>query len=120
MSIKLRIHITKDILKRSNESGFSSNKSPIALAVIDVFPNIGIGDKHIYISLSKEVAFKALLPTIAQEFILVYNGLKYDLRPLLPEFSFEIEIPDEVIQKINIDQITSLLKEHKTLELVKG
>ena len=55
------------------------------------------------------------LPIIAQHFIKLFDGfyLTPKLRLLLPEFEFTIDIPDEVIEQINIDEVRELIKETK-------
>ena len=47
------------------------------------------------------------MPKIAQDFVKVFDSLSaiHKLRLLLPEFEFEISIPDEIIAEINIDEV---------------
>jgi len=47
------------------------------------------------------------MPLIAQQFIKLFDGFRLtpNLRLLLPEFEFMVEIPDEVIEQINIDEV---------------
>ena len=51
------------------------------------------------------------LPLIAQQFIKLFDGfyLTPNLRLLLPEFEFTIDVPNEVINAINIDEIKELI-----------
>ena len=50
------------------------------------------------------------MPLVAQQFIKLFDGfyLMPNLRVLLPEFEFAIEIPEEVIDEINIDELKVL------------
>jgi len=52
------------------------------------------------------------MPLIAQQFIKLFDGFRLtpNLRLLLPEFEFIVEIPDEVIEQINIDEVRELLE----------
>ncbi len=53
---------------------------------------------------------KIEMPKLAQDFIIVFDSL-FDfpgLRPMLPEFEFEISIPDEIIEEIDIDEVRNV------------
>jgi len=54
--------------------------------------------------------FKIALPKLAQNFIKVFDALSeipYQ-RLRIPEFEFEISLPDEIITEINIDEVKTL------------
>jgi hypothetical protein len=63
----------------------------------------------------KGKGIKITLPVIAQQFIKLFDGFypTPNLRLLLPEFEFRINIPDEVIDLINIDEVSELIKSSK-------
>ena len=56
-----------------------------------------------------------MLPVIAQQFIKLFDGfyLMPNLRPSLPEFEFTINVPEEVIDEINIDELKALIDDRK-------
>ena len=53
---------------------------------------------------------------IAEQFIKLFDGFRFAprLRLMLPEFEFTIEIPDEVIEQINIDDVRELIEKADT------
>jgi len=63
---------------------------------------------------------KIELPKIAQDFIKVFDSLSaiHKVRLRLPEFEFEISIPDEVIAQIDIDDAKKLVRENPMTEIV--
>lgn len=50
------------------------------------------------------------LPKIAQDFVKLFDSLSAIpcVRLMLPEFEFEISVPDEIIAEINIDEVRRL------------
>jgi len=55
---------------------------------------------------------------IAEQFIKLFDGfyLMPNLRTSLPEFEFIINIPAEVLDLINIDEVTTLIEGNKKME----
>lgn len=116
---KLKIKITKQILEKSKYCGTDghqwdamSSGCAIALALRDVFPDALVRTENIIIYKGD---FDSLvsLPAKAKFFIVRFDRSTPEQRVLMPEFEFEIDIPDEVIEKINIDDLVN----HQTLEL---
>lgn len=126
--MKITVKITKDVLKRSMMCGTMSNlgavgkNCAIALAVIDIFPDAIVGPQKIYPfgDYVNGDGNKIDLPWEAISFIFYFDDLKKtpEARLALPEFSFEIEVPHSVIEKIGIGEAYRVLSESKTLELV--
>lgn len=123
--IKLKITVDKDILERSkNCSDNAQNNCAIALAVRDIFPKACIGrdrmwfDTHPGSSTGKGVF--VVLPREVEYFIDLFDSRLPIERTDLPELTFEIEIPDEVVGNINIDEIRPSLGNHPTLELIEN
>lgn len=130
---KLRITVTKEILDRSKycgEPGFGdisafenhSSNCAIALAIRDVFPKAFVETEYIFID---EISYKKFpmpgdikLPAEATDFINTFDLLDPAGRSLLPELTFEISIPDEIINQINIDELKPLLENHPTLAIL--
>jgi hypothetical protein len=123
--MKLKIKVTKEILRKSMLCGttFGSKVAAncaVSLAVREIFPNALTGNDSIVIDSLNLSKGEILLPYEAMVFIRKFDGLKIipHLRPHLPELEFEVELPQDYIDSINIDEIKELLKDSKTLELV--
>lgn len=123
--MKILIKITKDVLRRSMMCkalhAATSSNCAIALAVRDLLPNMHIGFTHIHNSsdLCNGTAIIEL-PLVAQLFITKFDSLADypEERLTLPEFSFELKLPADVIESISIGEVYRVLSESKTLELV--
>ena len=116
MSVQFKIRITKDILSRSKDCGVNGdinsigNNCAIAIALMDIFPDVQVKEDHILPfghGLKNENNLKIPLPLIAQQFIKLFDGFRLTprLRMMLPEFEFNIDISEEVIEVINIDEV---------------
>lgn len=129
MSIKMKIKVTKEILKKSMWCSTSAGigdvvkNCAVALAVRDIFPRAEVGYDLIYTG--TEVYRKHFLPLPREVtfFIKDFDLLKYapEERLKLSELEFEIEIPDEVISNIgngNIEEVKTIIRNSETLELV--
>ena len=122
MPTQLRIAITKEIIEQckncgnDNEAHKIGKNCAVAFALIDIFPNVYVTGYCIFpfgIEYEKEQGLRIPLPVIAQQFIKLFDGfyLTPKLRLLLPEFEFTIDVPDEVIEQINIDEVKELIEE---------
>lgn len=129
MPVPFSIKVTKEILAHSKECGIHNRENigencAIAHAVKYIFPDVSVTGSHIYpFGMSKidpTDDLKIELPKIAQDFIKVFDSLAaiHKVRLRLPEFEFEIYIPDEVIAQINIDDAIKLTREKSMHELV--
>lgn len=123
--MKILIKVTKEILEKSvNCVGVHSQNCAVALAVREFWPHAGVGRHEIHVvslygpNAPKETPMIPLPPS-ATKFIRLFDSLPKPLRVLLPEFSFEINVPQEVIEKIGINEVYKILSESKTLELVQ-
>ena len=138
--MKLKITVTKEIYEKSAlcgsgfYPGFVADNCAVALAVRDVFPDASVGTKCISVPAGNGKTHHLMqLPEIAREMIgrfddvtisiggLVYRespeylALVTKMRCELPEFSFEIDVPEEVIESIDV---SSVYEGHPTLEFV--
>jgi hypothetical protein len=121
---KLKIKVTKDILKKSMMCGtnipglnYPPENCAIAIAVREIFPKARVGCVLIYIN---DSFTNISLPLEASLFInkfdeLVENPIE---RLNLPELEFEITLPESYINSINIDEVKEVLKNSETLELI--
>ncbi len=125
MSYKLSIKVTKEILERSKMCGTVTQQNivgncAIALAMRDIFPKAhvyGGGDVSFLGASTYPERKDAQLPVKAHVFMNKFDSTAVNERPLMPEIEFEIEVPDDVIEKINIEEIKPLLINHPTLKL---
>jgi hypothetical protein len=127
MPLQFRIKITRDIIEQCKNCGATNDQFEIgrncavALALRDIFPEVYVTDYYIFpfgINHEKRKDVKILLPVIAQQFIKLFDGfyLMPDLRLLLPEFEFAIDITHEVIDEINIDEVKELIKSKNVIQ----
>lgn len=117
---KLRITVTKEILERSKNCAGDSDiisNCAIALACRDIFPKATVGCGSL-VFVGGNYEHWVILPSVAADFIRRFDDSSPQQRVVLPEISFEIEIPDEVIATINIDELKPLLENHPTLAIV--
>jgi hypothetical protein len=117
MPVQFKIKVTKEILELSKECGAHNDfdtigkNCAIAIALKDIFPEVVVTDYYIYPfgidNKNKLDDLRIVMPKIAQDFVKVFDSLSaiHKLRLLLPEFEFEISIPDEIISQINIDEV---------------
>ena len=121
MPVQFKIRITKDIIEQCKNCGTTNDQfeigsnCAIALAVQDIFPGVYVTNYYIFpfgINDEKRKDVKIFLPVVAQQFIKLFDGfsLMPNLRLLLPEFEFTIDVPDQFIDEINIDEIKELIK----------
>jgi hypothetical protein len=127
MPVQFTIRITKEIIEHCKKCGTENNKweigsnCAVAFALKDIFPDVYVTNYYIFpfgIDAEKAEDMKIAMPVIAQQFIKLFDGfsLMPNLRPLLTEFEFSINIPGEVIDQINIDEVEELIKFNKKPE----
>ena len=131
MPVQFKIAITKAILEHckncgtGNEAHNIGKECAVAYALRDIFPNVYVTNYYIFplgIDFEKGQDIKIPMPLIAQQFIRLFDGFHFspNLRLLLPEFEFTIDVPDEVIEQINIDEVRALIERgKKTINLRK-
>jgi len=124
--MKLKITVTKDILKKSMTCGTEittnidnycdilQTNCAIALAVRDIFPKAKV--ENTIIVLDTDIIS---LPKKAREFISTFDMCTPEQRLELPEITFEVEIPQSVIDTIDISSLQKELINHPTLELIE-
>jgi len=133
--MKIKIKVTRDILVKSahclKDAGFNC---PISLAVREIFPNAWVTPETILPNASEELVKQARvsitsidelykgktisLPLIASKFIIKFDDSNPTERVLMEPISFDIDVPNEVIEEIGISSVYKILSESKTLELV--
>lgn len=120
MPIQFKIAITKEIIIQCKNCGTGNDDRPvenncaIAVALADFFPMAYVTDLYIFpfgIEGEKEKDIKISMPDIARQFVKLFDGFRFTprLRLMLPAFEFMIDIPDEVIERINIEDAKELI-----------
>lgn len=123
--MKIKIHITKEVLKESmhcpllrtcGEIDVEIIKSncAVSVAIRDIFPNANVFQSDMLVN-GIPIPFVGRVHAYISKFD---NVEHYEDRLNLPEFSFEIEIPDSIVNEIGIEEIHRILLNSKTLELV--
>lgn len=134
MSVKLKIKVTKEILEQSMYCGLSyevvstPENCAVALAVRDIFPKAWVmfeeREEENKIAVINAFGIQCedtiVLPGFVKEYIDQFDYLKREpeKRIHLPELEFEIEIPEDIIEQINIEELRGLLQNHPTLQLL--
>lgn len=121
----LTINITKDVLKEAmycgtQGSGLSaSSHCGIAVAIRDIFPNALVGLNSFTVDSVAEHLTEISLPMNARKFISNFDWLVLtpSKRLDMEEFSFDITLPDKVIETIDIEEVKQILKDSKILQL---
>lgn len=121
--MNLEINITKEILTRSAKCTVKDIhlNCAIALAIQEIFPQASVGVGEIFLFRSPNVALQTAmmsLPIEAINFIYEFDGSTAKERIQMKPFKFNIDIPQQVIDEINIDEITEIIKNSSTLEMV--
>ena len=125
MPVQFKIAITKEIIAHCKNCGTGNNahrvenNCAIAFALAGIFPKVHVANLFIFpfgIDRNKDNDIKIPMPLIAQQFIKLFDGFRLTprLRLLLPEFEFTMEVPDDVIEQINIDDVRELINEAET------
>lgn len=129
----LTIKVTKEVIKRSmyctNDYGYVDegegigNNCAIARAVRDIFPHIWVNRHTIGFHKGNPIVTSPYaivgLPDNAAFFIDNFDSLadapeqRLDLEPI----EFEIEVPDAVINRIDIEEVKKILTNHETMVL---
>lgn len=118
MPTHFNVAITKEIIKECKNCGIelhaAERNCAIAVALRDIFPNVYVSNFSIYpfgIDFKTDKEIKIPLPLVARQFIKLFDGFSHlpQLRLLLPEFDFMLEIPDDIIEEIDIEEVKELI-----------
>lgn len=115
--MKIQINVTKEVIKKAIYCADNTEQNcAIALAVREIFPNACVSAKCLYFHIDEDEHVS--LPPHAQVFISLFDFLSPTARASMFDISFEINVPDEVIQQIGIGQVYKILSESRTLSHV--
>ncbi len=132
--MKIQINITKEILEQTkiceSRDGIVFNCA-ISVAVRSIFPHAWV-DNHEIIPFAEKMTMGEFsnasynkpkdnyiqLPNEAKKFVNKFDYSKPEQREALPPFSFEIEVNDNIIDRIGIKEAEEIIANSLTLELV--
>lgn len=135
MSTKIMVHVTSKILEKTMDCDVScgsmyGQNCAVALAIIELIPLSWVETDTIFVfnnclqftkqgNINTNAAGSVIkLPLVAQRFINAFDLSSPYKRCAMDEISFEIEIPDEALESIDISEVHRILKDSKTLSLV--
>lgn len=119
--MNIRIHVTKNILRESHNCSKENSglNCAIALAVRDLLPNTKV--RRCYLAFfddSWNYQESTTLPVIASKFIDRFDLNTPQQRLRMKPLSFDVDIPDSVIERIGIEEVNRILETSETLERV--
>lgn len=117
MPVKMIIKVTSEILSLSRDA-WCGDGCAIELAVKSIFPDASVSAVSIFPFGVNALCPQIPLPYVAQDFIRTFDVCQPEERVELMELDFTISIPDEIIEKIDIEVLRPLLENHPTLQLV--
>lgn len=116
----LTINVTKEILEKTKLCRVHVNSvgknCAIAHAVRKIFPKAYVESEEIY-PFGGNNLMAMRMPTKARNFVEKFDNNNAKQRVKMKPLSFDIKIPDEVIDKLSIDELKHQLINHPTLEL---
>lgn len=123
--MKLKIKVTKEILYRSRMCGKQKNDAyqdvatncAIALAVRDIFPNAAVDQQQLRFYGNGDRINQIKLSDAVWAFVDKFDESSPSQRLRMQKISFEIDVPEVVIESIGLSEVHRILKESKTLEL---
>ena len=133
-STPLTITVTKEILKEAMYFSTTLDNCAIALAVREIMPQAAVGTDNIYPFYQDKYTFedslKGLnqfnsslhLPENARDFIKKFDKSKPSEIEEMTSISFDIEIPDNVLEKLvpDLSELEIILAKSSTLKLQKS
>lgn len=126
--MKIKIHVTREILERSAMCGIAKETRHIAtncaisLAVRDIFLDAQVdhfdgGELQICVGRRPNHVF-IKLPEDAHCFVGEFDYARPHERATMKPLSFDIDVPYRLVEMIGIGEVYRILSESRTLELV--
>lgn len=116
--MRILVKVTKDVLERSKMCDkYPHYNCAISVALRDLFLyKASFG--RIIINFHYDKLSSTPLPQSATNFIDMFDKSTPEQRVNMTPFSFELEVPEYVIEKIGISTIYKVLSESSTLQMV--
>lgn len=120
--MKITIKITKEVLTRAAMCGIKNKfgeNCAIALAIRDISTGAVVTYTEIFWDYYGPSEDESPLPVIAQDFISAFDKSTPEERIEMRPFSFEVDFPDSMIDKIGIDEAKRIIEQSETLEIAQ-
>jgi hypothetical protein len=119
--MKIKIHVTKEILKSAmycpSGSELTVTNCAIALATREIFPKARVERFNIQPFGAPDDDENSIIMTReAIGFISAFDAASPPYRATMQPFSFEVNVHEHVINRIGISQVEKILSESLTLE----
>ena len=115
--MKLQVKITKEVLRISKDCSKNieilEHNCAIAIATKCIFGNCSINYGRVNFPNGRVI----VLPQDARDFITRFDNSTPEERIAMPELTFEIDVPDSLIEEIGIEEAHKIIAESKTLAL---
>ena len=119
--MKVKVSVTQEILYNSRHCPVGKNSTltncAIACAVREIFPLAKVQRFTIEV-FGVDHQDEIRLPDLATQFIGSFDDAPPEVRVNMIPFSFSIDIPDSVINRIGLDEVNEILSKSLTLERV--
>lgn len=127
--MKIKIKVTKEIQQRAMDCGHIDGKASeytenceVAEAVREIFPLVKVCHASVRLPGVFAILFtngdEISLPYEAERRIKLFDKLSPCDRIKQEPYEFEIDVPEQIIDRIGLSEVHRILKESKTLELV--
>lgn len=116
--MKIKISVTREIYRKTMwcTAMDITRSCAIALAVREIAPKARVGSH--YVSWDGVCVPKNSTEHNQGNMITKFDETSPSDRPNLPEFSFEVDFPDSMVEQIGIEELTAILEKSETLEKV--
>lgn len=125
MPIQLKVKVTKEIIMAPTTVSRMANACGIYWALKPLFENCWVSPIFILVQIKEPFGdttvdrdVRIYLPDNAKRFIHKFDRIPIWARRFLKPIEFEITVPDQVINAVNIEEVKSLLVGNPYLELV--
>ena len=118
--IKLQVKVTKEILRESMYCGMDgklpNSNCAVALAVRQIFPKASVGSVG-YLPFGY---IGNQIKHDGSEFISLFDSLKStpEKRLSIPETTVTLDITDEILERINLEDMSNMVSKIEHLELI--
>jgi hypothetical protein len=110
--VPFKIQVTQAIIHQCKhvgvpgDTGAVGNVCPIAVTIKHMFPDAYVANEYLF-PYGEHTTSKIELPPVAKDFINLFDSLCMmpNVRLKIPAFEFEIEIPDEVVEGIDVRDV---------------
>ena len=121
--IKLQVKVTKEILRESMYCNQQyHNNCAIAIAIKEIFPKSETYGESVFILGSDSEVYPIMgleAKHDGKEFIEKFDKSNPQKRSLMPETIVTLDITDEILEKINLEDMSNMVSKIEHLELIE-